>query len=97
MNLQSRTFYTYSSCREPAERRFGQTGVQDVFFETFDAARDAILAIREAVSRDPGEEWSPQRIERIELRALSAPTIIALLNGDITAAIEHYEVVGIIE
>lgn len=97
LSQQTRSFYTYSSASEPADRRWRHTGVPGVFFETFDAARDAVLAIRKEVSGDPAEGWSPQRVEKIELRPLIATTIIALLSGNIAEAVERYEIVSTIE
>jgi hypothetical protein len=75
------------------EDRWAHTGIRDVFFDTFDAAREAVVELRSDIDSDPEMTWSPTRIEKIETLPVSAQTILALLNDGMGAFIKKYEII----
>lgn len=76
---------------EPSEDGWKDTGSQGSFLE-LDDARQAILELPEEVASDDDKEpqWSPVRIEQIELLAP-----VALLNEGIEPPIRRYQIVEI--
>ena len=52
-NPPSYTFYTYSVDGIPPEERWKPTGISDIFFDSLEEARSAVIALREDVAADP--------------------------------------------
>lgn len=94
---RSLTLFTYSPRMEPDEPRWADTGIPRPFFDTLDAARSAVLDLREEVLADPDEVWSAICIERIETPPLSNDALLALLNGGVGAVLKSCEIVKTIE
>lgn len=95
--VQSFTFYTYSMISEMDEARWAYTGIRDIFFDTFEAAREAVLELRSDTESDPEMEWKPTRIEKIETLPVSGQTMLALLNDGVGAFVNKYEIIETID
>lgn len=60
------------------------------FYTNEEAARQAILSLREEVGE---AEWTPMRIERIEIEPMTDENVLILLNDGIAAILTAYEIV----
>lgn len=96
-NPRSFTFYTYSVAGIPPEERWRPTGISDIFFDSLDEARDAVIALREDVEADPEMEWATTVVEKIETVPLDRAAVLAMLNhgpGGVAARLEIVETFG---
>ena len=96
-NPRSFTFYTYSVAGIPPEERWKPTGIADVFFDSLEEARSAVIALREDVVADPEMEWATTVLERMETVPLDRTAVLALLNhgpGGVVARCEIVETFG---
>lgn len=85
--------YSYSNCAEPLETRWVDDGIPNSFYSSLDAARRAVSELRKEVGE---EDWTPLRIERIEIEPMTDENLMILLNDGIAAVITAYDVVGVI-
>ena len=92
-NALSFTFYTYSVAGIPPEDRWKPTGISDIFFESLEEARSAVIALREDVAADPEMEWATTVLERVETIPLDQAAVLALLNHGPGAVLERRETV----
>ncbi|WP_244541420.1 hypothetical protein [Rhizobium tibeticum] len=91
------TFYTYSVAGIPQEERWKPTGISDIFFESLEEARSAVIAMRDDVAADPEMGWATTVIEKMETIPLDQAAVIALLNhgpGRVVARCEIVETFG---
>lgn len=82
--------YSYSHCNEPLETRWVDDGIPDSFYSELEEARQAVLELRKEVGE---EEWTPMRVERIEIEPMTAENVLILLNDGIAAVLIAYDVV----
>lgn len=82
--------YSYSHCNEPLETRWVEDGIPDFFYTNEGAARQAVLSLREEVGE---ADWTPMRIERIEIEPMTDENVLILLNDGIAAILTAYEIV----
>lgn len=95
--LSSFTFYTYSVAGIPPEERWKPTGISDIFFDSLEEARNAVLALRKDVMADPEMEWATTVLEKMETIPLDRAAVLALLNhgpGGVVARCEIVETFG---
>lgn len=60
--------------------------------------RRAVLELRDEVIRsDPQSEWTPMRIERIEIDPIEEAAVLILLNEGVGPLVRAYEVVETVE
>lgn len=85
--------YSYSHSYEPLETRWVENGIPNFFYTNEGAARHAVLSLREEVGE---EDWTPMRIERIEIEPMTDESVLTLLNDGIAAILTAYEIVGTI-
>ncbi len=90
MRVETMILYSYSHCNEPLETRWVEDGIPDFFYTNEEAARQAILSLREEVGE---AEWTPMRIERIEIEPMTDENVLILLNDGIAAILTAYEIV----
>lgn len=91
------TFYTYSVAGISPEERWKPTGIADIFFDTLEDARSAVIALREDVEADPDMEWTTTVLERMETVPMDRAAVLALLNhgpGGVIARCEIVETFG---
>lgn len=69
------TLFTYSSAIDPLEARWRDDGIGDAFFGNAETARAAIVELRDAVADEPGHDWPPMRLERMETVPVPAITV----------------------
>ncbi|WP_225246069.1 hypothetical protein [Agrobacterium tomkonis] len=96
-NPPSFTFYTYSVAGIPPEERWKPTGISDIFFDSLEEARSAVIALREDVAADPEMEWATTVLEKMETIPLDQAAVLALLNygpGGVVARCEIVERFG---
>ncbi|PJR12799.1 hypothetical protein [Sinorhizobium meliloti] len=94
---QSYTFYTHSIAAESESDRWAYTGIPDIFYGDAESARREVLALRDEVTAEPEEEWSPRRLEKIETLPISKETVLALLNDGVGSIVKSYEVIDVID
>lgn len=86
--------YTYCSTDEDAASRWNDTGIPDEFFTDLDAAKQAVLELREEATRsDPETQWRPVRIERVEIAPIEGAAVLTLLNKGVGPLVRAYEIV----
>ncbi|MES0022380.1 MULTISPECIES: hypothetical protein [unclassified Mesorhizobium] len=87
--------YTYSLDVEPNEGRWKDPGTPGFFFAELDEVRQAVIELRREVTSNGDDEpsWSAVRIERIEILAPTAQSVLTLLNDGIGPLIQRYEIV----
>lgn len=96
-NPRSFTFYTYSVAGIPPEERWKPTGISDIFFDSLEEARSAVISLREDVEVDPEMEWATTVLERMETVPMDRAAVLALLNqgpGGVVARCEIVETFG---
>ncbi len=96
-NPPSFTFYTYSVADSLPEERWKPTGISDIFFDSLEEARSAVITLREDVLGDPEMEWATTFVEKIETVPLDRAAVLALLNhgpGGVVARCEIVETFG---
>lgn len=96
-NPPSFTLYTYSVAGIPPEERWKPTGISDIFFDSIEQARSAVIALREDVVADPEMEWATTVLEKMETIPLDRAAVLALLNhgpGSVVARCEIVETFG---
>ncbi|TQN59936.1 hypothetical protein FLX27_19540 [Agrobacterium tumefaciens] len=96
-NPRSFTFYTYSVAGFPPEERWKPTGISDIFFDSLEEARRAVIALREDVEADPEMKWATTVLEKMETVPLDRAAVLALLNhgpGGVVAQCEIVETFG---
>jgi hypothetical protein len=86
-------FYTYLPELHPVEPRWRDDGIGDAFFRNAETARAAIVAARDAVADDPGHDWPPMRLERIETVPVTKDAFLALLNDGVGAIVRSYNII----
>lgn len=86
-------FYTYSSAIDPLEARWRDDGIGDAFFGNAETARAAIVGLRDAVADEPGHDWPPMRVERIETVPVTRDAFLALLNDGVGAIVKTYDII----
>lgn len=86
-------FYTYSPDVEPLEARWRADGIGDAFFGNAEAARAGIVELRDAVTGEPGHDWPPMRLERIETVHVTRDALLALLNDGVGAIVRTYDII----
>lgn len=72
-------------------------GISDIFFDSLEEARSAVIALREDVVTDPEMEWATTVLEKMETIPLDRAAILALLNhgpGSVVARCEIAEIFG---
>ncbi len=97
-NPPSFTFYTYSVAGIPTEDRWRPTGIAEIFFDSLEEARGAVIALRNDITADPDMEWSSTVLEKIETIPLDQEAVLALLNrgpAGIVASCEVVETFGL--
>ena len=90
MRVETMILYSYSHCNEPLETRWVEDGIPDFFYTNEGAARQAVLSLREEVGE---ADWTPMRIERIEIEPMTDENVLILLNDGIAAILTAYEIV----
>jgi hypothetical protein len=96
-NPHSFTFYTYSVAGIRPEERWKPTGISDIFFDSLEEARSAVITLREDVLGDPEMEWATTVLEKMETVPLDRAAVLALLNhgpGGVVARCEIVETFG---
>ncbi|QTG17093.1 hypothetical protein G6M86_27360 (plasmid) [Agrobacterium tumefaciens] len=91
--LPSLTFYTYSVAGIPPEERWKPTGIADIFFDSLEEARIAVIALREDVVADPEMEWATTVVEKIETVPLNRAAVLAMLNHGPVGVVARCEIV----
>ncbi|MCA1441908.1 hypothetical protein I6F07_17130 [Ensifer sp. IC4062] len=92
MTEQSFVFYTSSSEGSPGSR-WEYTGIPDIFYQSYEEARDEVMAMRKEMAAEHDEKPGVHLIERIETLPVSQETLLALLNEGMGAFIKSYEIV----
>ncbi len=87
------TLFTYSSAIDPLEARWRDDGIGDAFFGNAETARAAIFELRDAVADEPGLDWPPMRLERIETVPVTRDALLALLNDGVGAIVKTYDII----
>ena len=87
------TLFTYSPNIEPLEARWRDDGIGDAFFGNAEAARAAIVELRDAVADEPGHDWPAMRLERIETVPVTKDAFLALLNDGVDAIVKTYDII----
>lgn len=87
------TFYTHSPAGIPLEERWKRTGIPDIFFDDFDEARRAVMALRDDVMADPEVEWPTMLLEKVKTIPVTRSNVLALLNNGPGAFIANYEII----
>lgn len=86
--------YTYCRAGHDVATRWQDTGIRDEFFTDLDEVRRTVLDLREEVTRsDPETEWTPMRIERIEIAPFEGAAVLTLLNEGVGPLVRAYEIV----
>ncbi len=87
------TLFTYSSAIDPLEMRWRDNGIGDAFFGNAETARAAIVELRDAVADEPGHDWPPMRLERMETVPVTREAFLALLNDGVGAIVKTYDII----
>ncbi|MCO5153991.1 MULTISPECIES: hypothetical protein [unclassified Shinella] len=87
------TLYTYSPELQPVQARWCDDGIGDAFFGNAETARAAVAELRDAVADEPGHDWPPMRLERIETVPVTRDAFLALLNNGVGAIIKTYDII----
>ncbi len=56
-------------------------------------ARAAIVELRDAIVHEPGHDWPPMRLERIETVPVTRDAFLALLDDGVGAIIKSYDII----
>lgn len=75
------------------EARWRDDGIGGAFFGNAETARAAIVELRDAVADEPGHEWPPMRLERIETVPVTRDAFLALLNDGVGAIENTYDII----
>jgi len=86
------TFYTYSDAAVPLNERWKPTGLREAFFADREAAKRAVLAMRNDIVADPEMEWTATNIEKVVTVPISHSNILLLLNNGLGAFVADYKV-----
>jgi hypothetical protein len=87
------TFYTYSDARIPEEDRWKPTGIHDVFFNSQDDARGALVKLRDDVMSDSEAELPTIHLEKVQTFPINQDSILSLLNEGPCSFFDHREIV----
>jgi hypothetical protein len=87
------TLYTYSPELQRVEARWRDDGIGDAFFGNAEAARAAIVELRDAVAHEPGYDCPPMRLEQIDTVPVTKEAILALLNDGVGAIVKSYHII----
>lgn len=94
----SQTFYTYSPCRRAeGERRWKDDDAGFDIFNTFEAARDDAIRLREDILHQGESDWTPVQIERIVLAPMTRENLLLLFNSGFEAAVIEHEVMDVLD
>jgi hypothetical protein len=94
----SQNFYTYSPCRwAEGERRWKDDDAGFDIFDTYEAAKEDALQLREDVVRQGETEWTPVQIEKLALAPMNRENLLLLFNSGFEAAVIGHEVLDVID
>lgn len=94
---QSYTFYTYSVVPSMDEPRWHDDGIGSIFFDSAEAAQQAVLDLYNELADDPENDLTSMRLEKVETLPIMKETLLALLNEGVGAIVQHYEIIETIE
>lgn len=90
---QTYELYTYSVVHDPEEPRWAETGIPDIYFGSFEAARAEVARLRDDLEASDEEVLPRMRIEKIETLPVSKANLLTLLNEGMGAFLKSYEIV----
>lgn len=91
------TVYSYLHAPSSRMASWDGDGTRPFFYESANAAREAVHQLRNEVARDPEHIWKPIHLVRIEIGAISTDAVLLLLNEGISKLIKGYEVIETID
>ncbi|WP_430256987.1 hypothetical protein [Neorhizobium sp. DAR64872/K0K18] len=94
----SQIFYTCSPCRwAEGERRWKDDDAGFDIFDTYEAAKEDALQLREDIVRQGETEWTPVQIEKLVLAPMNRENLLLLFNSGFEAAVIDHEVLDVID
>ncbi|BCH62736.1 hypothetical protein RvVAT039_pl12170 (plasmid) [Agrobacterium vitis] len=66
-------------------------------FDTYEAAKEDALQLREDIVRQGETEWTPVQIEKLVLAPMNRENLLLLFNSGFEAAVIDHEVLDVID
>jgi hypothetical protein len=94
----SHTYYTYSPCcRAEGERRWKDDDAGFDIFDTYEAAKEDALKLREDILSQGESEWTPVQIEKVVLAPMNRENLLLLFNSGFEAVVIEHEVMDVLD